>query len=70
MHSPIIHVIVADCDICRVEFPSSKPNPAAWDGPPAYGGPWMYACVAHGSNLNRKLRRRIDGKGKGKGKAK
>lgn len=34
-----------ECDVCKMEFPSSKPNPAKYDGP--IGGPWGYMCEAH-----------------------
>ena len=34
-----------DCDICKLEFPSSKPNAARYDGP--INGVWGYMCEAH-----------------------
>ena len=35
-----------ECDICKVEFPSSKPNPAKYDGKTVHG-PWAYMCSTH-----------------------
>lgn len=33
------------CDVCKLEFPSSPPNPAKFDGP--IDGRWGYMCSAH-----------------------
>lgn len=35
-----------DCDVCKLEFPSSIPNPARYDGP-VDGPQWGYMCEAH-----------------------
>jgi hypothetical protein len=48
------------CDICRVEFPSSEPNPAVLDAPLAGGGPWAYFCEAHTGNAKRGAGTRLD----------
>ena len=34
------------CDICKVEFSSSEPNLAAYDGKTT-SGPWAYMCEDH-----------------------
>ena len=39
---------MSDCDICKLEFPSSVPNVAIADV--ALGGPWGYVCEAHLAN--------------------
>jgi hypothetical protein len=46
-------VVVAefpDCDVCKMEFPSSTPNKAKYDGPVA-GTMWGYMCSAHKRNV-------------------
>ena len=34
------------CDICKMEFPSSKPNPAKYDGKTTQGS-WANMCTTH-----------------------
>lgn len=38
------------CDICKAEFPSSKPNLAVLDAPLRGNGAWAYFCSAHKGN--------------------
>ena len=41
---------IPGCDICRMEFPSSEPNPAVADGRTKQG-PWAYMCETHLESL-------------------
>lgn len=34
-----------ECDVCKLDFPSSPPNDAVADA--AVGGPWAFLCEAH-----------------------